>query len=178
MTSLRSRIYSVRSRACCVYLGGTPQRVRSRLRRGSVQADAPLLSDKLAHERGIAGAPTDRQSSSDVSFNLVDLLEQVATGHALDVASLHSVHRREFEQADRFVHVVLMHLCGECHFGEGLGDTNDSLELTGPKEDETSDFAVNLVQILRHLPDSDWNGRSLVVVPLNLLHLLAQGYKV
>lgn len=93
-------------------------------------ARVPLLRDELAHKALIASAPADGQPAADLLLDTPHLLVERAARKAISRPSGDGIHRRELEEPDRFLDVVVLHHGRERELRERLGDADDRFELT------------------------------------------------
>lgn len=106
----------------------------------------PSPLNELPSQCGEAGAPTDGQAPSQLFLDLAHFVHEFSIrAHPTCAFTLrHGVHGTGEEEPDGLVDMVFLGDGRQCHLGEGLGDTDDGLQLT----------------------DSDGDGRAHVAVPL------------
>lgn len=89
-----------------------------------------LTRNELLDERSVTRAPTDRQSTPDLTLDPLDLLVELTSGKTLDRTGRDGVHGRELEEANGLVNVVRLNDGRESDLGYRLGDSDDGLQLS------------------------------------------------
>jgi hypothetical protein len=94
--------------------------------------NAPSLLHVVVSQTRVRHRSPDTQlvPRPQVRLDGLNLLLQLALRHAVDVASPNGVHRREFEEADRFVDVRVEDFGAKLDLGERFRNADDGFELT------------------------------------------------
>lgn len=116
----------------CTYLAREPnnlpllQNEQGALQRVTRKA---LLRDELAYKTLIAGAPSDRKSSPELLLNAVHLIVDLTAREPIRRAGRHRIHRRELEQPDRLLDVMVLYDWRECKLGLRFRYPDNSFKL-------------------------------------------------
>lgn len=97
-----------------------------------------LTRNELLDERSVTRAPTNRQSSPDLTLDPLDLLVELTSGKTFDRTGRDCVHGRELEEADGLVDVMRLDDGRERDLGYRLGDSDDGLQLSAKKSGSAS----------------------------------------